>query len=1216
MRRWARGFWFVVAITLLAAGCKGGASSSTTTIAISPTAVTLLVNATFQFGAAVSDTSTAVTWSVNGVTGGNSTVGTITTGGLYTAPATVPANTTITVTASQGNNSASATVTLDSGVRVTLAPTTATIGTGETQQFIATVTGVPVSGDSSVNFTFTPTGNGASISPTGLFTAGTAAGTVTITATSNFDTKRAASSVVTVVTAVDPTVTSIGSPNGPTVGAVGALFQDLYLTGTGFLSTSTVFINGVPVSPLNVSVGSPTSLLVRVPADRLTAPGTFTVTVSRQGGAPQSCAVAPQCQLVLSRVRPAVVGTSPDSIPIPAANQDFTVNGGFFGTSANPTVTAQFANVPKTPAVINARQLTVTINPGDAPVGGLYPVTVLNQGDAQRAVVNLAVEPPLSGSTLATLPVGAAPASVAVNTATGVAVVANQGSHNVTLINVDTQTVLGYICSGDAGAVLTATSTTCAANTAAPVSVAVDNVRNLALVANSGTKTVGVINLAGTPTVSTVIPSGPTSISGTPAAIGVNPQTGKAVVTYQTLGYASLIDVTGTPAVTGIVTISTGPNPHVTVSPKLNWAVVTPGGLGSLSIVDLSRSSAVSISTAVRASNSVTVTTSAAHGLAVGDVVMIKGTSLASFAGIFNVATVPSSTTFTFSQSGAAENATGGTVTHSSPVATLAVNASVVGAAFNEETSKVVLADNAVGASQILNALDQSSTAVPLPQAAGNVAAAVNPLTNVAVVVNRTASVAQVIDPTGANPVAGTFAVGNTPVDVAIDPGSNKALIVNQAANTVTIASLGAIRSPQILQLTNQTSPTGTALADVIVNSNLTTAGAYSDQTFTVVGQGFSGASVARLDADPTGVQVLSSTSRTLTIKVSASRLQAGGPRRYALDVVNGGTAVSNAAGFTVVQSVDLTSTGCAAPSPLGVAVDSQRNLAIVSEPGTTATPCSSISIVKLAPGAAQGTGQTLAVGTNPVGIDVLPQAELAVVANSGSSNASVVDLIAGSVLGSAVATDLSPAGVAIDPGLAKAVVTAAGANVADTFTVAATPGTGTAVPVQQRPVGVGVDPFRHLALVGNTTGNTALCGVSSSGTATLIDVAQNAATISFCLSSPAGITFDPVLADFLVAQNLLNQVAIVDPSTQTTSAIRVGINPTSIADNFATGTMVTTNNLSNSMTVVDLIARQVRAVLPVTASNAFSIEIQRFTNLAVIADTANNRLLLVPLPR
>src|SRR6185436_9245872 len=160
------------------------------------------------------------------------------------------------------------------------------------------------------------------------------------------------------------------------------------------------------------------------------------------------------------------------------------------------------------------------------------------------------------------------------------------------------------------------------------------------------------------------------------------------------------------------------------------------------------------------------------------------------------------------------------------------------GVAVNDESSKAILVDNAVAAATVLNLLDQSSGGVGLPQTAGNVAAAINPLTNVAVVVNQTASQAAVIDPT-ATTAPGTFSTGNHPVDVAIDPGTNLAVIVNQLANSVTIASLGPVRSPQIVRINNQSNssdPLQSTLAEVTVNSTLTTGPTYADQTVTIIG--------------------------------------------------------------------------------------------------------------------------------------------------------------------------------------------------------------------------------------------------------------------------------------------------------------------------------------------------------------------------------------------
>jgi FG-GAP-like repeat len=91
-----------------AGGCSGdsgggtltNSGSSAVTITIAPTSETLLVNATAQFTATVSNTTdNSVAWEVNNVSGGNSSIGTISADGLYTAPAVVPSSATVVVTA-------------------------------------------------------------------------------------------------------------------------------------------------------------------------------------------------------------------------------------------------------------------------------------------------------------------------------------------------------------------------------------------------------------------------------------------------------------------------------------------------------------------------------------------------------------------------------------------------------------------------------------------------------------------------------------------------------------------------------------------------------------------------------------------------------------------------------------------------------------------------------------------------------------------------------------------------------------------------------------------------------------------------------------------------------------------------------------------------------------------------------------------------------------
>jgi DNA-binding beta-propeller fold protein YncE len=349
-----------------------------------------------------------------------------------------------------------------------------------------------------------------------------------------------------------------------------------------------------------------------------------------------------------------------------------------------------------------------------------------------------------------------------------------------------------------------------------------------------------------------------------------------------------------------------------------------------------------------------------------------------------------------------------------------------------------------------------------------------------------------------------------------------------------------------------------------------------------------SGTSVVRLDgtdlAPPTFVS-----SRELTAIVPAAMLTAG-PRQYALDVDNSGVS-SNAAGFTVIQSVGM-GAGCA---PQGVAIDSRRNLAVI-----TNRSCNSAAIINLV----TGMGSTVAVGTSPRGVAVDSKSGLAVVANHDSNNASIVDVVTPTEI-TKVTTAPGPTGVAIDQGRGQALVTSA--NVVDTFALSSTPGAVSSLATQGGPGAIAVDPVRHVAAVANEISNSV----------SLIDLTQASATEHIAVSAlPTGVTFDPVSGAFLVAASLNNSLFILDPISRITTTFRVGINPTSIAYNFASSTLVLTNSSSQTMTVVDFLSLRVRAVLSLRASGQFAVDIHPFSNLAVIADSAGNRVLLRPLPR
>src|SRR5206468_9019354 len=66
---------------------------------------------------------------------------------------------------------------------------------------------------------------------------------------------------------------------------------------------------------------------------------------------------------------------------------------------------------------------------------------------------------------------------------------------------------------------------------------------------------------------------------------------------------------------------------------------------------------------------------------------------------------------------------------------------------------------------------------------------------------------------------------------------------------------------------------------------------------------------------------------------------------------------------------------------------------------------------------------------------------------------------------------------------------------------------------------------------------------------------------------TPTGIVFDPAVSPalFYVTSTQGNQITAFNPDTNGTQSIKVGINPTAIAYNFQSGTILTVNALSNT---------------------------------------------------
>jgi YVTN family beta-propeller protein len=1298
---------FCLALSLVCAAITLGCSSAPTDIVVtlSQTVATVTLNTKQQFTATVTGSSnTTVTWEVSAstsgatpVANGNATLGTIDNTGLYTAPSVYPGTCTIgpttpctvivtAVSAADSSATAVATVTLTSGITISISPSTSTIGTLETLPFVATV-----SGTNNTNVTWcieTTTGsttpcpisnaNGSIGMNTGTYTAPAVApsGLVTVVATSVQDPSVQATATVTVITAVNPTLSAVSPNTAPQ----GQTFEDVYLTGTNFISTTAVLVNGTPLPAFNngvpsvelpnpsfaqmgssvITSGETTSLRARIPDFMLTAAPvapattvTLTISVERQGGVAQTCATLALCQIAVTPVRPAIAGPSPDSVLQGSAGSlNFNIDGGFFGTNGSPVVTGRYNGTQRSTIVnstlnpvTSGRQLSIVIggalNPGDLNTPGLYPVTVQNNAQLQQvATANLAVRPAYSppasstssiSETVASLP-GTTPTAVAIDTSTALAVVANFGSNDVTLVDLSSGipvVVLNSLCTG---AVSPAPSP---CPTSGPTGVAVDNVRHIALVANNSAvpPTVAVIDLVARKVTSLINTSQiitATNVTARPFSVGINPSTGRGIVAFQGTNVAALICLTESgcpsyptplpagvpplPAINGIVNASTGQSPEIAVDQALDWAVITPGGLGAMTLVNLSRQNTQVIATpsastpgAVRTTAGVvTITTTTTQDLQPNEPVLVENVLDSTFDGTYTVLSVTSNTSFTYQENDTTASTSGGLpagscggvvagvpqppcamISYAAPVATVAEPTAVQGVSFNPETSTAIVTDPFPPADApsafVYSAFDQSSTIIPSIQS-GFVASAFNQLTNTGLIINTMLNQALIIDPTGAGAVEELTTDLNGPVAVACDPITDQFMIINQGNNTATVYSLGTVRPLQITEV----SPLTYNLA-----SSLTSPAVPTSQTLTIVGGGFNSSSVARLDGIPLPTNVIS--SRALTVAVPASMLSS--PRIFALDVLNPGPAVSNGENFSVTQTVDLTNPGCINPAPDGVAVDPVNNVAVASLSG-----CNSVAVVNLS----NGMGTVVSVGAGPAGVAVLPNVHLAAIANNGSNNVSIVDTVALNVTNT-VTVGGGPLGVAADQNTGEVAVacsTSANISIFSAISPSGSPGTATA---DQFPFGVAIDPVEDDIASANAVGNDL----------TVVDATTGNTIFTYTgMQQPTGVVYDPIGYQFLVSSSLSNQIFLASAVTNQSTPFSVGINPASIAYNAFSSTLVTTNSESGTMTVVDLLARKIRSVISVNSGSQFSVDIHPWTNVATVADTVDNKLYFIPLPR
>jgi DNA-binding beta-propeller fold protein YncE len=504
-----------------------------------------------------------------------------------------------------------------------------------------------------------------------------------------------------------------------------------------------------------------------------------------------------------------------------------------------------------------------------------------------------------------------------------------------------------------------------------------------------------------------------------------------------------------------------------------------------------------------------------------------------------------------------------------------------------------------------------------------------------------------VVDITVQNGTTGTLRLSG---GLAVDPATNQAFVVESGSNQIQVISLGPPLSPSVIKSTQITeivvpSPNpgpgiiGGIPKALVPQATLTSASDLAGVQ--IFGSGFVAGAQVRLDGTPlpaANVQV-DPGGRLITATIPASFL--GAPHHYALDVISGGVQ-SNPTDVIVIQAVDMSVACTGGPAtPSSVAVADQLGhgpfspVAVVTNSG-----CNNISTIDINPTSATFGHilNSIAVGTTPQGIAVSSRLALAVVANNGSNNVSIVNLLTNTQPVAAVAVGTNPIGVAIDDATGAALVANFASNTVSEINLGllfgsspATSLTATTIGGVQQPIAVAIDPDRGTSNQGLAvvTGLQFNSGTSASGALYPVDIGLASPTLSSAISvstvstTPTGIVFNPAASSgtanpglFYLNASGANIISSYNPDSNNVGNVNVGINPTALAVNPQTGALLTSNFAGKSASVVDTTSStKTIQTLGLPGSAQFGVAIDQFTNLAVVVDQANNRVLLFPMP-
>ena len=1061
--------------------------------------------------------------------------------------------------------------------------------------------------------------------------------TVFAVVNSNTDPNHFAVATITLISATTHPITFTGI--SPTVVAAGGVEQDIFLQATNLLNTTQITFTPpgtnqqpqaidktstftIPVSPsyctasatgVTPVVTCDASILTRIRLNQaqlanaeLDPANPAMITVS---GIPDpnnsGATISKSFPLHLVYASPALVAAVPDSFPQGSSTtgSEILMNGGFFGGGSNPIVKMLFDGNLTTTTSDAPRQLRATLTGNQTSVPGLFAVGVQSNAIAQGAAMlppfqlaqtNVAIQPNFQTAPTVTgnIPLPAsgastnlAPSSIALNSTKGYAVITEQATNTIQIVDISTGTpamVGGPIAVG-----------------LAPTSIAIDDQlqipghpgEDLGVVVNSGDSTLSLVALKSGAQVGAIdlkglIPEPPGTNPPTPFSVGVDPGTHRGVVAFTSTNIGFIVDfdpndttqkcfnappTTPPPCVVASVSLNTGFTPQVVLQPEAPFAYVTPGGGGVTSVVNLLQSNTIvnialgsttGTSGATRTNNVVKIITLTPHGInpAVGGTVLIEGVMPADLNGTYQVnpGSVLDPFSFSYTQQGTNVDETGGggSVLYGNPYFTFNTTNTAVGAAINPVTRTFAFADYNQSSQQIgfIGTLDQTVTSLtltagscngctPTPGGApetGFRSVAWDPFTNVLVAFNPSEN-------TGPDFPGNAISL--------INPGGPAATGTQSAYRIIAAIKTGQVGAGSY-------TPSGSTTA-VNVFGPMT----YDPKTHLVL--------VANAGSNNLTYMNLDTGNNFKKVQIQTLQVTTGGVANAQPVLGSGNVAVCNP---TVIPTTMNQLNTC---MPQGITVGKQAFVQVFGQ-GFQSASGALARLDTVSSAACAATIDPASFCTKVVSdseVDVNIPATMLTMAHDYALDVGVGGVISNvSELHGVGVTDLTsacstapaqPEGVAIDDIRRVAVVTNFGCNNVSIVNLDTTNRYGkpygailfstTPVSVGKNPIGVGVIPRLGFAVVANN-------GETPNGTATIIDLRP---LDSMTPSTPVVVTWTP------------------SGATTASNSVTVGLSPSGAAIDQDRAVALISNTGSNTLSAIDLTVLLPGAVTSTTPAAA-----------------------------